>query len=68
MNGSLPRIHLVAVVFVLMVFGVIAADQPPGRAALRPVADRKTAPEFELKDSSGRTVMLKDYRGKVVSA
>jgi peroxiredoxin len=43
-----------------------AADEPTVRAALQPATDRKPAPEFSLKDSSGKTVNLKKYRGKVV--
>jgi peroxiredoxin len=35
-------------------------------AHVRETKDRKTAPEFALKDSSGATVKLSDYRGKVV--
>src|SRR5579862_5223952 len=42
------------------------ADEPGIRAPLQPPADRKIAPEFTLKDSSGKTAMLKKYRGKVV--
>jgi peroxiredoxin len=36
------------------------------RAAVKPEKDRKTAPDFLLKDSNGATVKLSDYRGKVV--
>jgi peroxiredoxin len=43
-----------------------AADPPTVRAALQPESARKPAPEFVLKDSSGRTVKLDQYRGKVV--
>lgn len=38
------------------------SDEP----ALKAEKDRKPAPEFSLKDSSGKTVKLSDYRGKVV--
>jgi peroxiredoxin len=44
----------------------MAADQDTVRAALRPANQRKPAPEFTLQDSSGKTVSLKDYRGKSV--
>ena len=44
-----------------------AADSPPTvRAALQSEVDRKAAPNFVLKDASGKTVNLAKYRGKVV--
>jgi len=43
-----------------------AADQPFVRAVLRPQADRKPAPQVVIKDSDGKAVNLKKYRGKVV--
>jgi peroxiredoxin len=36
------------------------------RASVKPKEKRNKAPEFELKDGSGATVKLADYRGKVV--
>lgn len=42
------------------------ASTAPAKAELKPVADRKVAPSFELKDQSGATVKLADYKGKVV--
>jgi peroxiredoxin len=36
------------------------------RAAVKPERERKLAPDFSLKDASGKTVKLSEYRGKVV--
>jgi len=45
---------------------VACAPQEPARKALKDDKDRKKAPDFELKDVSGKAVRLSDYRGKVV--
>jgi thiol-disulfide isomerase/thioredoxin len=37
-----------------------------GAVAIKPEAARKRAPDFELKDRSGKAVKLSDYEGRVV--
>ena len=37
-----------------------------GRARVKPASQRKSAPEFNLKDADGKSARLSDYRGKVV--
>jgi cytochrome c biogenesis protein CcmG/thiol:disulfide interchange protein DsbE len=59
---SIVRFHVLCAV--ALVLG--AADQPPGHAALEPKKDRHAAPELALEDSAGKTMTLKNYRGKVV--
>src|SRR5712691_5615046 len=68
MNVTAIRVHLVrASALLLLLAGIAtAADQPTVRAILQPANERKAAPQFALKDSSGNTVGLKNYRGKVV--
>src|SRR5580698_4104997 len=68
MNATLDRMNLThasALVLALAVVGA-AAEAPRVRAVLQPANGRKSAPQFALQDSSGRTATLKDYRGKVV--
>ncbi len=52
---------------VAAVLGIVACGPTrPARKAVRDDKDRKHAPEFALKDASGKVVHLSDYRGKVV--
>jgi peroxiredoxin len=68
MNNSSVRINvaLASTLILVSLWGTAHADQPTVRAVLQSAKDRKPASGFALKDSSGRTVTLKDYRGKVV--
>jgi cytochrome c biogenesis protein CcmG/thiol:disulfide interchange protein DsbE len=68
MNATTIRMHLVQVsVLGLAVVGIASAvDQLTVRAVLQPPNERKAAPQFALKDSSGNTARLKNYHGKVV--
>ena len=43
-----------------------AVGQPGVRAIVQPASERKAAPQLALKDSTGKTISLTDYRGKVV--
>src|SRR5579871_6635096 len=54
-----PLLSLIALIAPL-------AAQPVTRAPLQPIDARKPAPEFALKNSAGKTVTLKKYRGKIV--
>jgi peroxiredoxin len=68
MNITLIRLHSLHALTLLFTLIAIAtaADQASVRAILQPATKRRHAPEFALKDSSGETVRLNDYRGKVV--
>lgn len=62
--NSVVRTNLVLVF--LLIFAEVAAAGPTIRAVLQDEKDRKPAPIFVLKDSSGHTAKIADYRGKVV--
>jgi cytochrome c biogenesis protein CcmG/thiol:disulfide interchange protein DsbE len=41
-------------------------EQPAVKAAVKDATERKTAPDFDLKDASGKVVHLSDFKGKIV--
>lgn len=53
-------------ILLLLCTAATAADKPRIRAALQPAEQRKAAPEFSLEDSTGKTVNLKNYHGRVL--
>jgi peroxiredoxin len=68
MNVSLIRAPLLgASALFLALASIVNSAEPPGlRAVLQPANERMPAPELGLQDSSGETMKLENYRGKVV--
>src|SRR5437764_14723538 len=62
------RTFLVRASFLLLTLAGIATvfGQPAVHAILQPEIQRKAAPQLALKDSTGKTIALTDYLGKVV--
>jgi peroxiredoxin len=65
MNVTAIRVHLPRALALLLTLAGIATTANV-RAVLQPANERKAAPQFALKESSGKTIELKNYRGKVV--
>jgi peroxiredoxin len=49
-----------------LVLATVACSSAPPKGALKPVAERKAAPEFTLKNAAGDPLKLSDFRGKAV--
>ena len=59
------RLAFTGVVAVLLGF-VACSPSTPTKSAVKDDKTRKNAPEFALKDASGKVVHISDYKGKVV--
>jgi len=65
-NFTAGRLRRTAM-FILLATGLCCgADEPAVRATLQPAGRRQPAPGFVLRDSNGKTLDLRQYRGNVV--
>lgn len=64
-NAARVRLVVVPALLTWASFAV-PLEQPAVRATLKPVNERKPSPQFALKDTTGNTARLADYRGKAV--
>jgi thiol-disulfide isomerase/thioredoxin len=64
-TGNGVILHALALLLALFAIAT-AAEIKHVRAILQPARERRPAPELTLKDSSGETAKLTDYRGRVV--
>jgi peroxiredoxin len=60
------RIALIGLTALGLGLTVACAEHASGARPVKDSKNRKAAPEFALKDASGKVVHLADYRGKVV--
>jgi peroxiredoxin len=65
-----PSLRVASVVLVSIAAGCLiygcSSSKAVKAASLKPGKERRTAPDFALKDGDGKTVHLSDYKGKVV--
>jgi peroxiredoxin len=66
---SASRLALAIATAALFGYTIVGCSTTPrsvSAASVKPDKERKTAPEFALKDADGKVVKLADYKGKVV--
>lgn len=56
----------ITIAFLVLAQCAFSPAAPNHDNALSPAAERTAAPQFALEDSSGKTVRLADYKGKIV--
>ena len=67
MNTWSSHLRYAAIAGVAVLLGVVACSPShPPRPVAKKANNRKAAPNFSLKDASGKVVQLADYKGKVV--
>jgi len=68
MRHNFSRLYWCGLVTVVVMTGVCipVAQESGAHARLVPTIQRKPAPDFALKDSTGKQFTLKDYRGKLL--
>lgn len=65
LTKQLIRAFSLGLVLLLIVAGC-STSRTASAQSVKPTKDRKVAPDFVLKDASGKQVKLSDYRGKAV--